>query len=196
MNDEQLQRACEPFFTTKPPTTGTGLGLSSVKGFVEQAAGAIKIESTFGRDATVSLYFPKADVVRDSNQLVKADSATAITPERVCLIVEDNPLVRSTLELMMESCGYQSTSCCSADDAHDLLKTEHDFSLVLSDIRMPGEWDGIDLAQWIKVTFPEIQIVLISGNDAPSDLEHFPFLRKPFRFADLQAILKIQSVHQ
>ena len=196
MDDEQLQRACEPFFTTKPPTTGTGLGLSSVKGFVEQAAGAIKIESTFGRDATVSLYFPKVDVARDSNQLVEADSATAIATERVCLIVEDNPLVRSTLELMMESCGYQSTSCCSADEAHDLLKTEHDFSLVLSDIRMPGEWDGIDLARWIKVTFPEIQIVLISGNDAPSDLEHFPFLRKPFRFADLQAILKIQSVHQ
>ena len=196
MDDEQLQRACEPFFTTKPPTTGTGLGLSSVKGFVEQAAGAIKIESTFGRDATVSLYFPKADVARDSNQLVKADSATAITTERVCLIVEDNPLVRSTLELMMESCGYQCTSCCSADEAHDLLKSEHDFSLVLSDIRMPGEWDGIDLARWIKVTFPEIQIVLISGNDAPSDLEHFPFLRKPFRFADLQSFLKVQSVHQ
>ena len=196
MDDEQLQRACEPFFTTKPPTTGTGLGLSSVKGFVEQAAGAIKMESTFGRDATVSLYFPKADVAVGSNQLAKADSATAITNERVCLIVEDNPLVRSTLELMMESCGYQSTSCCSADEAHDLLKTEHDFSLVLSDIRMPGEWDGIDLAQWIKVTFPEIQIVLISGNDAPTDLEHFPFLRKPFRFADLQAILKIQPVHQ
>ena len=196
MDDEQLQRACEPFFTTKPPTTGTGLGLSSVKGFVEQAAGAIKIESTLGRDATVSLYFPKANVAAGSNQLVKADSAAAITPKRVCLIVEDNPLVRSTLELMMESCGYQSTSCCSADEAHDLLKTGHDFSLVLSDIRMPGEWDGIDLAQWIQVTFPEIQIVLISGNDAPSDLEHFPFLRKPFRFADLQAILKIQSVHQ
>ena len=196
MDDEQLQRACEPFFTTKPPTTGTGLGLSSVKGFVEQAAGAIKIESTLGRNATVSLYFPKADLARNSNQLVKTESVTAITNKRVCLIVEDNPLVRSTLELMMESSGYQSTSCCSADEAHDLLKTEHDFSLVLSDIRMPGEWDGIDLAQWIKVTFPEIQIVLISGNDAPSDLEHFPFLRKPFRFTDLQAILKIQSVHQ
>ena len=196
MDDEQLQRACEPFFTTKPPTTGTGLGLSSVKGFVEQAAGAIKMESTFGRDATVSLYFPKADVAGDSNHLVNADSATAIATERVCLIVEDNPLVRSTLELMMESCGYQTTSCCSADEAHDLLKTAHDFSLVVSDIRMPGEWDGIDLAQWIKVTFPEMQLVLISGNDAPSDLEHFPFLRKPFRFADLQAILKIQPVHQ
>ena len=62
---------------------------------------------------------------------------------------------------------------------------------------MPGEWDGIDLAQWIKVTFPEIQVVLISGNDAPSDLEHFPVsFVSHFRFADLQAFLKIQPVHQ
>ena len=196
MNEEQLQRACEPFFTTKPQTTGTGLGLSSVKGFVEQAAGAIKIESTFERDTTVSLYFPKVDVAEAFNQAVKADFAKATTTERVCLIVEDNPLVRSTLELMMESCGYTSISCCSADDAHDLLKTEHGFSLILSDIRMPGEWDGIDLAEWIKVTFPEIQVVLISGNDAPSDLEHFTFLRKPFRFADLQAVLELESIHQ
>ena len=60
MDDEQLQRACEPFFTTKPATTGTGLGLSSVKGFVEQAAGAIKIESTFGRGHDRPLFiFPR-----------------------------------------------------------------------------------------------------------------------------------------
>ena len=196
MSDEQLQRACDPFFTTKPPAIGTGLGLSSVKGFVEQAAGAIKIGSTLGRDATVSLYFPKVDATENLDQPFKSEFSETTSTERVCLIVEDNPQVRSTLELMMESCGYKSTSCCSADDAHDLLKTEHGFSLILSDIRMPGEWNGIDLAQWIKVTFPEIQVVLISGNDAPADLDHITFLRKPFRFTDLQAVLEIEPVHQ
>ena len=196
MNDEQLRRACEPFFTTKPPTTGTGLGLSSVKGFVEQAGGAIKLASTIGRGATVSLYFPKADAAVDFRQPVKSDFTVATLSERVCLIVEDNPIVRSTLELMLESCGYKSTSCCCADDARDLLKAEHDFSLVLSDIRMPGEWSGIDLAKWIKVTFPEIQVVLISGNDAPSDLERVAFLRKPFLLRDLQSVLEIEPVHQ
>ena len=196
MNEEQLRRACEPFFTTKPPTTGTGLGLSTVEGFVEQAGGAINIESTFGCGASVYLYFPKANCTAEFDQSVKSDFTTANTNERVCLIVEDNPMVRSTLELSLHSCGYKSTCCCSADDAHDLLKSEQNFSLVVSDIRMPGKWDGVDLAQWIKSTFPGIKIVLISGNDAPPELDDFIFLRKPFRLSDLQSVLETEHVHQ
>ena len=196
MTEEQLRRACEPFFTTKPPKTGTGLGLSSVKGFVEQAGGAINIASTIGSGALVSLYFPKADFTEIPILPATSGFGEAMRNEKVCLIVEDNPLVRSTLELLMESRGYDCTSCCSADDAHSLLKSNHKFSLVLSDISMPGEWDGIDLAQWIKQMYPEVQVVLISGNEAPPDLDDFIFLRKPFRISDLRSILEIENVHQ
>ena len=194
MTKEQLERSCEPFFTTKPPETGTGLGLSSVKGFVEQAGGAISIQSKPEVGTTVSLYFPKIEYGEVRDPLAVSESSRPNMNNRVCLIVEDNNEVRTNLALMMESCGFDCTSCSSADEAHHLLKSRHDFSLVLSDIEVPGAWNGIDLAEWIRMRFPRIRVVLISGNDAPTNSEGFIFLSKPIRFSDLQAELQLELV--
>ena len=194
MNEEQLERACEPFFTTKPPKTGAGLSLSSVKGFVEQAGGAINIQSKLWGGTTVSLYFPKAQLVEAQSQTRAAERTHAIKNTRLCLIVEDDESVRSTLALMLESFGFDCTSCSSADEAHILLKSSHDFSLVISDVLVPGEWDGLELAQWIRTRFPGLQLVLTSGKEPPQNLEDFIFLRKPIRISDLQSKLKLEFV--
>ena len=194
MTKEQLERACEPFFTTKPPETGKGLGLSSVKGFVEQAGGAISIRSEPEVGTVVSLYFPKIEFAEVRSSSAVSESSRSNKNDRVCLIVEDNIDVRTSLALMMESCGFDCTSCSSADEAHILLKSKHDFSLVLSDVQLAGKCDGIELAEWIRMHFPKIRVVLISGNDRPPNLESFIFLRKPIRFSVLQAQLELELV--
>ena len=194
MTKAQLDRSCEPFFTTKPPETGKGLGLSSVKGFVEQADGAISIQSKPEVGTIVSLYFPKIEYAEVCNSSADSESSRSNKNGRVCLIIEDNIEVRTTLALMMESCGFDCTSCSSADEAQILLKSRHDFSLVLSDVQVPGKWDGVDLAEWIRMRFPKIRVVLISGNDPPPNLKDFIFLRKPIRFSDLQAELQLELV--
>ena len=194
MTKEQLERACEPFFTTKPPETGKGLGLSSVKGFVEQAGGAISIRSEPEVGTVVSLYFPKIEFAEVQNSSAVSESSRSNKSDRVCLIVEDNIDVRTSLALMMESCGFDCTSCSSADEAHILLKSKPGFSLVLSDVQVAGKWNGIELAEWVRMHFPKIRVVLISGNDRPPNLESFIFLRKPIRFSDLQAELELELV--
>ena len=199
MTKEQLERSCEPFFTTKLQTTGTGLGLSSVQGFVEQAGGAISIQSEPSVGTIVSLYFPKVVVAEVQSPEVQKPSAISESlhsnsKDLVCLIVEDNIEVRTTLALMMESLGFDCTSCSSADEAHILLQAKHDFSLVLTDVQLPGVRSGIDLAEWIRERFPKLSVVLISGSDAPPNLEGYTFLRKPIRFADLQAELQLELI--
>ena len=95
---------------------------------------------------------------------------------------------------MMESCGFDCTSCSSADEARILLTSRHNFSLVLSDVQVAGVWSGIELAKWIRMRFPKTRVVLISGNVKPPNLEGFIFLRKPIRFSDLQAQLELELV--
>ena len=194
MTAKQLERACEPFFTTKPPATGKGLGLSSVKGFVEQAGGAIDIQSELGVGTTISLYFPKIGGAEVRNLLTETKRNQTRISDQVCLIVEDNIDTRTDLALMIESLGFDCKSCGSTDEAHALLKSAHDFTLVLANADVPGEWNGVDLARWIQGRFPKLHVVLMSDSDAASKLGEFNFLRKPIRFADLQTELQLERV--
>ena len=155
MTKEQLERACEPFFTTKPPETGKGLGLSSVKGFVEQAGGAISIRSEPEVGTVVSLYFPKIEFAEVQNSSAVSESSRSNKNDRVCLIVEDNIDVRTSLALMMESCGFDCTSCSSADEAHILLKSKPGFSLVLSDVQVAGEMERHRIGRVDSYAFSE-----------------------------------------
>ena len=175
------------------------MGLSSVQGFVEQAGGAISIQSEPSVGTIVSLYFPKVIVAKVQSPEVQKPSAVleslhSNSKDLVCLIVENDIEVRTTLALMMESLGFDCTSCSSADEAHILLQAKHDFSLVLTDVQLPGVRSGIDLAEWIRERFPQLSVVLISGSDAPPNLESYTFLRKPIRFADLQAELQLELI--
>ena len=85
MTNQQVERACEPFFTTKPPETGKGLGLSSVKGFVEQAGGAITIRSEPEVGTVVSLCFPKVEFAEVHNSSAALESSRSSKNNRVCL---------------------------------------------------------------------------------------------------------------
>ena len=188
MDEATLKRATEPFFTTKGTGKGTGLGLSMVHGFVVQSGGGFEIKSVEGRGTTVRLWMPATEVAA----LDTADSA----PRRKgkgkrsyrVLIVDDDPLVSSGTAGMLEDLGHSVMEAASGSQALDLLRSEAAFDLVITDHAMPG-MSGTDLARQIRVGWPELPVLLVTGYaELPNgEVPGLPRLAKPYRQEELGA---------
>jgi len=179
MSEEQASRALEPYYSTKTAETGTGLGLSSVYGFVVQSGGGITLDSKRGEGTTVTLSFP-----RHAGAVPKTSPSRNLAPilSRVrVLLVEDNDLIAQTLLAMLHREGAQPTWVDSADRAQAMLTDSPMFDLMLSDINIPGAMNGFNLARWVQAHYPEMQIGMMSGY-GPTMSEDFdiPVLAKPF----------------
>lgn len=149
------ERVFEPFFTIKVAGRGTGLGLSMVYGFVQQSGGHVEIDSTEGEGTTVRLWLPRAEA--DAMPLTSDPDAEHVVPVgegAAALVVEDDPNVRQVAVSTLHSLGFTVTEAGTADEAAEILKANGDFRLVLSDVRMPGRLNGIDLAGLIKQEHP------------------------------------------
>ncbi len=183
MAPEVLQRATEPFFTTKGP--GTGLGLAMVHGFVQQSLGRLEIESTPGRGTTVRMVFP-ADAVHED---AAASQAAASAKARI-LVVEDNEDVRELAETMLASAGYAVVSAPSGEQALDLLEHGDAVDLVFTDVMMPGGMNGLQLADQVRARLPGTPILVTTGymDELPATRGPQPdILSKPYRQEDLLA---------
>lgn len=186
---ELLQRVLEPFFTTKGPGQGTGLGLSQVYGFATQAGGRLDIASEPGRSTTVTLWLPamcnatsahEPPASNDSQQPGPADKPLAV---RV-LLVEDNLEVGATTRALLEVAGAAVTHVLDARQALTWLQGPQagDVDLVLSDIVMPGDFSGVALACWLREHRPGLPVVLTSGYSAEvpaAQAQGFTVLGKP-----------------
>ena len=164
MTPEVLKRAMEPFFTTKEQGEGTGLGLATVYGSVQQSAGFVTIESAVGKGTTVHLYFPKAE--RTPNEIAAtapAGEAPFGDGERI-LIVEDNDKVREATVSRLESLGYAVSQARTGPEAIKILESGEPVALVFSDIVMPGQMTGYDVAEWIRSKRPNLKVVLTTAH--------------------------------
>jgi PAS domain S-box-containing protein len=196
MPPEVIERAFEPFFSTKEPGRGTGLGLSTVYGFAVQSGGHAAIESAMGRGTTVSLYLPRADDAAAAT--VSADAAAVPLAENseVVLVVEDNAEVRELTLQRVEGLGYVALEAESGPAAVRLIKSGEHVDLVLSDIVMAGGMSGYDLAQLVGVHAPAVKVVLTTGYAAeearhdPTETGASPILRKPYKRAELAVALR------
>ena len=189
MTKEELQRATEPFFTTKDSHSGTGLGLSSVQGFVKQSGGDLLISSMVGEGAEVQFLLPITDAKNNANTPSRSSTELALQ-DRSILLVEDNDQVAGTLQAMIELLGPRVERVESAQAAMGRLTENGDFDLVLTDVRMPGSLDGIDLAFWIKEQFPTLQVLAMSGfSEARANQLDLPVIAKPFSLEQLQGFL-------
>jgi len=161
MSREVLERACEPFFTTKPEGVGTGLGLSMAYGFVKQTGGHFKIYSEVGEGTTIKLYFPRS---------FEAETATTrlsdVAPQggsETILVVEDDPAVQGTVVEMLGSLGYRVLKADNATDAFGIVKSGLPIDLLFTDVVMPGPMRSPELARQARAIHPNLAVLFTSG---------------------------------
>ncbi|MBL8920215.1 MAG: response regulator [Myxococcaceae bacterium] len=183
MSAEERRRLFEPFFTTKEPGRGTGLGLSTVHGIVEQAGGAIDVESEPGRGSRFTVWLPSVPG--------KQPEPRAAGKRRV-LVVDDEPAIRRAACRILEAAGCETVEAVDGADAVARFKGGG-FDVLLSDVRMPG-LTGHEVAKAVRELAPATRIVLMSGytEEAPSPLAD-AFLPKPFTPDDLVTVVQATS---
>jgi signal transduction histidine kinase/CheY-like chemotaxis protein len=197
MHAQVRERVFEPFFTTKEVGAGSGLGLSMVYGFVKQSGGQVSIESEEGSGTEVRLYIPQTNLPPDPIEGIDANSAPAGQRELV-LVVEDDPALRTVIVSFLNEQNYQVTAASDGSEALAILDERGPFDLLLSDVILPGEFSGQELAKEITRRQPSIKILLMSGyasdafeaEDGPPDYANL--LQKPFSMRTLAR--KMQSV--
>jgi PAS domain S-box-containing protein len=181
---EILPKVFEPFFTTKQPDKGTGLGLSQVYGLTRQSGGTVTIASRFGEGTVVTIYLPRSQ--RPLSGEPVADGAPPRGRETV-LVVEDNLEVQEVASLLLDQLGYRVLVSTSAVTALETLASGETVDLVLTDVVMPGELDGLALVARIRELYPDIAVLLTSGYaKAWHTLEAgLPIVRKPYQLQTL-----------
>ena len=203
MPDDVKAKIFEPFFTTKEVGKGTGLGLATVYGIVEQSGGAMSVDSTIGVGTTFRLYFPVADENFVPEVTAKPKSTAPRPPSDLAgqgtiLFVEDEDSVRVIAAKTLRKRGYKVIEACDGDEAFEILEDgEHSFDLMISDVVMPG-MDGPALLKKGRSLLGEARIVFISGyakeefSDLLSEEPDVTFLPKPFTLAQLAEKVKAE----
>jgi CheY-like chemotaxis protein/two-component sensor histidine kinase len=187
MTEEVLEKAYEPFFTTKGVGRGTGLGLSQVYGIAKQSNGGVRIDTELGRGTTVTIYLPRtrAALVRQGGD---RDHDAPVRPHTASiLVVDDDRDVRELAVSSLESLGYQVLAAAGGHAALKIMETTPQIDLILIDVAMP-EMNGAELARAIRLRRPNLPVLYMSGYVGPTLLEaadQQQILKKPFTIAEL-----------
>jgi CheY-like chemotaxis protein len=163
MSEETLGRAFEPFYTTKEPGQGTGLGLSQVYGFVKQSGGHVKIYSEPGQGTTIKIYLPRyhgnAVAAEEEPDATVAEGDTTET----ILVVEDDADLRTYITDVLRDLNYRVLSASSAQAALTiLLQDQPKIHLLLTDVVMPGI-NGRELGKRAAQMRPGLKILYMTG---------------------------------
>jgi PAS domain S-box-containing protein len=188
MDEATLSRAVEPFFTTKGPGRGTGLGLSMVHGLAAQSGGTLMLQSAPGEGTTATLWLPVSAL-----RPVAMDAAAepSVQPGRgTVLVVDDEALVLESTAAMVEELGYETLRATSAEEALERLAARPEVVAVLTDHAMPG-MTGAALAAQLRAERPALPVILATGYAGAWAEEPgaAPRLAKPYTLAQLSAAL-------
>ena len=199
MPPEVLRRAFEPFFTTKDVGKGSGLGLPQVYGFAQQSGGRVRIDSTVGEGTVVTLLLPRSFRL---SAVVDADDASNVASTRsgersgLVLLVEDDNEVAALTREMLCTLGFTVIHAASSAAALGALADARSVDFVLSDIMMPGDMSGLDLAREIRRRQPNLPVVLTTGYaEAASgmNVDEFEMLLKPYSAEALADALGVEA---
>ncbi len=162
MPPEVLERVVEPFFTTKGPGAGSGLGLSMIFGFARQSGGHLRIESQVGRGSTVRLYLPRTHDV-EVEQIDAPHGQLLPKGNEFILVVDDNVEMRTVARRHLVSLGYQVDEGGSGPAALDVLQDGGGFDLLFTDVDMPNGMNGYQLAAAARQVRPGLKVVFTTG---------------------------------
>ena len=193
MDEATLERAMEPFFTTKGVGKGTGLGLSMIHGLTEQLGGRFILKSKKGEGTTAELWLPaaaagSAAVFHDA-QPAESKSAAMDAP-LVVLTVDDDSLVLMNTIAMLEDLGHKALGATSGAEALEILRRERKVDLLISDQAMP-HMTGSQLVEIVKADRPSLPVILATGYaELPPEADiGVSKLTKPFRQEELVRVL-------
>ncbi|HAU4328979.1 ATP-binding protein [Citrobacter freundii] len=193
MSQEIKAQVFEPFFTTKQTGSGSGLGLSMVYGFVRQSGGRVEIESAPGQGTTVRLQLPRA-IVPVQIQVEPITEHATTRGEKLVLVLEDEADVRQTLCEQLHLLGYLTLEASNGEQAMHMLASSSEIDIFISDLMLPGGLSGVDVVNHALKHYPQLTILLISGQDLrPAHNPALPdvaLLRKPFTRVQLAQALR------
>lgn len=190
MDETTKARIFEPFYTTKSAGKGTGLGLATVYGIVEQNGGSILVNTAVGKGSTFKIYLPRIAEVAETPAVTTAP-AKPVRASGTILLVEDEMGLRSVIDESLRQWGYRVLLASNGMEALEVA-AEHKgpIQLLITDVIMPFI-SGPQLAQSLKPLRPEIRVLYISGYtadkfaDYPELDPHLALLQKPFKLVDL-----------
>lgn len=202
MDKKTVERAFEPFYTTKERGKGTGLGLSSVAGIVRSHGGFITVESSLGSGSTFSVYLPAKAVAETQSEVPSKPTALPRGQGETILVVDDEAAILSITRQMLESYGYRILTATEGGEALRIFNAQAaTIHLVLTDLMMPG-MDGYALIRSLREAGQQVPIIAASGltsedrksRSIEAGADHF--LAKPFAVDQmLQLIRQALSPH-
>jgi PAS domain S-box-containing protein len=194
MDAATLKHATEPFFTTKGPGKGTGLGLPMVHGLAEQFGGRFELRSRIGEGTIAEIWLPAGDdTAKPEPVRSPARARERFYEPLVVLAVDDDPLILTNTVAMLEDLGHTAIGASSGRMALEILRSADTVDLVVTDQVMP-DMTGAELAKVIRAEWPKLPIILATGfAETPSGRVALPRLSKPFTQEDLAE--KITSLH-
>jgi two-component system CheB/CheR fusion protein len=189
MRPEVLARATEPFFSTKDPDDGTGLGLSMCFGFAKQSGGHLAIYSEVGVGTTVRLYLPRADAGAAAEPATETEQSPPGGAREVILLVEDNDEMRRMATRSLTTLGYEVHVAADGTAALAALRTAGPVDLLFTDVVMPGGLNGYQLAEAARELVPGLRVLFTTGfaqlGDGDTAAYGAEVLHKPYRREEL-----------
>ncbi len=199
MTPDIIERAFDPFFTTKPIGQGTGLGLSMIYGFVQQSGGHVRLRSEAGHGTTVAVYLPRhfgaAMPQMESDRIAKSSIAAV---SAVVLLVEDEPDVRMVVREILSDLGCTVLEAETGRAGLSIAESKARIDLLLTDVGLPGDMNGRQLADAARQLRPDLKVLFITGYAETvavgnSKMEHgMQVLTKPFALETLAA--RVRSI--
>ena len=192
MTPEVLQRVFEPFFTTKAAGKGSGLGLSMVYGFIRQSGGRVQIDTEPLRGTCVRLQLPCAEAEPVTLPAAAESSPVwAAGDMPLVVVLEDQADVRQTLCEYLHSMGCLTMDTDCGEQALSWIRSIPEVQLLISDIVLPGQANGIEVAEQAQQLKPSLKLLLVSGHDFSEQAvsQSWPLLTKPYTRSDLVAQL-------
>jgi PAS domain S-box-containing protein len=191
MDPATLERAAEPFFTTKGIGKGTGLGLSMVHGLAEQSGGRLLLRSQEGRGTTAELWLPMAGTSAAAPARAPEPEPEANATAQSILVVDDDPLIAMTITAVLNDLGHVTVEAHSAREALEQLSQKTFFDVMITDYAMPV-MNGLQLIEEVQSRWPGLPIILASGYAELPEGSARNVLRlpKPFGRADLVRVVE------
>ena len=163
MPPDVVERAFDPFYTTKPLGQGTGLGLSMIHGFVRQSGGQVRVYSEVGQGTTMCLYFPRYAGDLDVEGAVEIDAAIEPSQGETVLVIDDEESIRMLIAEVLKEAGYRVLEAADGVAGLEILQSDSRIDLLITDVGLPGGFNGRQVADAARQTRPDLKVLFVTG---------------------------------